>query len=198
MSQLNPGNIKDLSSITNDISDIKNTLNTLLNNNTVVTNTPSNPTLNRLNNLVNQTQQQIQIKNTSQQTQAQNNITTIINSFVNELQKVFTSINMENVFTVIEKVVMWVETNFNTILQYANYGIEILQNLSKSDYKLQLALTVCQQVISFLEEDHLISAINYIVSKIYPHNTTTTNTTAMAKPKAKRKNTLKSLFSSLV
>ena len=44
------------------------------------------------------------------------------------------------------------------------------------------ALTFCQQVISFLEEDHLIAAINYIVSKICPHNTTTiTSTTSKAK-----------------
>ena len=187
-------NLKGLSTINNDISEIKTALNTLLNNN----NTPvltSNPTLSRLNNLISQTQQQIQIKNNSLQTQAQNSITNIINDFVNEIQKTFTSINFDNVFNVIEKVVSWVENNYNTILQYANYTVDIIRNISKSDFKLQLALTVCQQIINFIEEPHLISSINYIVSKLFPHS----NISNVSNNKKKSKNkSIKSIFNSLM
>ena len=136
-----------------------------------------------------------QIKNNSLQTQAQNSITNIINDIVNEIQKTFSSINFDNVFNVIEKVISWVENNYNTILQYANYTVDIIRNISKSDFKLQLALTVCQQIINFMEEPHLISSINYIVSKLFPHS----NISNVSNNKKKSKNkSIKSIFNSLM
>ena len=188
MSEESSGNnnigIKSLSS---KINNIENTINSLMNNPITkeIEKVAIPSILSHLNNLVEDTKTVVlQTKNKS----IQKSVTTVencINIFVQELETKFKNINFENIFEVIEEVVMWAENNKTIILQYANLSDNIISSLDGGKVKLSIVLDIVNQLIS-IDETILIPMVNYAVSKLYPKKTIAPQTeTQISKPKKK-------------